>query len=152
MTVIKLSEIVDALEMQSETMLCYFNKKTGEIVPINEEEMVAAENGELDAPEWQEEDIKAVREVLETDDYVALPSGFDINEYEMMEKFCLSVKDKKIADDLFGVIKGRGAFRRFKDKICEQGLEQDWYKHKDHAYREIAKEWCESNGIEFMEY
>jgi len=153
MTVIKLSDIVDAMQMQSETMSNYLNKKTGEIVPISEEEMDAAENDEPieDSPEWQEEGIKTAKEILETDDYIPLPSPFDIHEYEIMERFCLSIKDQKISDDLYSAIKGSGAFRRFKDKVQRHGIEQDWYKYQDASYRKIAKEWCEENRIKFME-
>ena len=41
--------------------------------------------------------------------------------------------------------------RRFKDKILEYDIEQDWYQYKDDAYREIAKRWCETNGVDFIE-
>jgi hypothetical protein len=150
---IKLSDIIDAMQMQSETVSCYLNKKTRELVPISEEDMDAAEDDELaeDAPEGQEEGIQTARAMLDTGNYIALPSQFDIDEYSMMERFCLSIKDQKIADSLFDTIKGRGAFRRFKDKVHEYGVEQDWYKHRDCSCLEIAKAWCEENGIEFME-
>lgn len=153
MMIVKLSDIIDAMQMQSETMSCYLNKKTGEITPISEEEMDAAENGEFtdEAPEWQQEGIKTAREILETDDYISLPSQFDIHEYEIMEKFCSSIKDQQVSADLYELIKGRGAFRRFKNKILQYDIEQDWYQHRDAAYREIAKEWCEENKIEFLE-
>ena len=150
---IKLSDIFDAMQMQSETMFFYLNKKTGEVVSISEEEMDAAEDDELseDAPEWQEEGIKTARDILDTDDYIALPSQFDINEYEMMERFCLSVKDQRVADSLFSAIKGRGAFQRFKEKIHEHGLEQDWYQYRYSSYIKIAKQWCCDNDVEFHE-
>lgn len=81
------------MQMQFEMTAHYLNKKTGGIVLVSEEEMSAAENDESieDAPEWQEESIKIAKELLETDDYIPLPSQFDIHEYAMMEKFCLSL-------------------------------------------------------------
>ena len=39
MPVVKLNDIVDAMQMQSEMMAHYFNKKTGEIISISQEEM-----------------------------------------------------------------------------------------------------------------
>ena len=153
MLAVKLSDIVDAMQMQSEEMFHYLNKKTGEIVLVSREEMDAAENDELadEASQWQEEGIQTAQDILETDDYIPLPSQFDIHEYDMMEKFCLSIKDQEISNDLYRCIKGNGAFRRFKDKISQYGIEQDWYQHRDAAYREMAKEWCEENKIEFIE-
>lgn len=120
---IKLSEIIDAMQMQSEMMFHYLNKKTGEIIPISEEEMNAAGNSELldNAPEWQENCIKTAKKIRETDDYISLPSQFDIHEYDIMEKFCLSIKDQKISDDLSSAIKDRGAFQQFKAKIPQHG-------------------------------
>ena len=151
MPIVKLSDIVDAMDMTSDTTFNYLNKKTGEIIPVSQEEMDAAENEEdiEDFPDWQQDSIKTAQEILATDDYISLPSQFDIHEYNMMERFCLSVKDEKISDILYSAIKGRGAFRRFKDRILEYGVEQDWYQYRDNAYREMAKEWCENNNIEF---
>lgn len=153
MPIVKLSDIVDAMDMTSDTMTHYLNKKTGEVIPISEEEMNAAENEESfeDFPEWQQDSIKTAQDILATNDYISLPSQFDIHEYDMMERFCLSVKDEKISDDLYGAIKGRGAFRRFKDMILEYGIEQDWYQFRDSAYRKKAREWCKANSIKFTE-
>lgn len=149
--VVKLRAIIDAMEMQSDTMSHYLNKKTGEVILISEEEMEAAESDEPieEFPEWQRENIKTACEIIETDDYIPLPSQFDIHEYEIMERFCLLVKDKESSDILYDSIKGRGAFRRFKDKIFQYGIEQDWYQYRNTAYRKIARQWCEDNGVEF---
>ncbi len=153
MPVVKLSELVDALEFQSDTASHYLNKKTGAIVLVTEEDISAAEDDELaeDAPDWQKETIVLAKEVLETDNYLELPSQFDVDEYRMMEKFCLSLKDMKVCEDLYESIKGHGAFRRFKAKLQEYELDQDWFKYKDAAYREFAKDWCEANKIEYFE-
>jgi len=153
MPIVKLSDIVDAMDMASDMMTHYLNKKTGGVIPVSQEEMDAAENEDdpKDFPDWQQDIIKVARGIMETDEYISLPSQFDIHEYDMMERFCLSLKDEKISGDLYGTIKGKGAFRRFKDKILEYGIEQDWYQYKDNAYRAKAREWCEENNVEFTE-
>jgi hypothetical protein len=119
MAIINLSDIVEAVQMESEVMIHYLNKNTGEIVPINKEEID--------------------KETLEEDDYIPLPSQLDIHEYEIMKKFCLSRKDQRISDDLWAAITGRGAFRQFKNKILQYGIDQSWHQYIDVAYREIAK-------------
>lgn len=153
MAIVKLRDIVDAMDMTFDTMTYYLSKKTGEVVSIGDEEMDAAENEDdlQDFLDWQHDNIEIAREILATDDYVALPSQFDIHEYDIMERFCLSINDDKVSDDLYADIKGRGAFRRFKDKIFEHGIEQDWYQYKDDAYCEKARDWCIENSIEFTE-
>ena len=93
---VKISDIIDGMEMQSDTASSYFNKKTGKIVLISEEEMHAAENEESidDFPDWQQDSIKTAQEIIEANDYIPLPSQFDIHEYNIMEKFCYQLKMK----------------------------------------------------------
>ncbi len=62
----------------------------------------------------------------------------------MMESFAYD-RDERLVN----AIKGSGAFRRFKDMAEEIGLIDDWYEFRDNCYRERAKEWCESHGIEW---
>ncbi len=50
---------------------------------------------------------------------------------------------------LAGAIRGRGAFRRFKDGIRQMGIEEQWYDYQGDAYKRMAIEWCEENGIEY---
>jgi Uncharacterised protein family (UPF0158) len=77
--------------------------------------------------------------------YVKLPDKGDINEYDIMEEFA---EDN---DELSRAMRGRGTFRRFKDEIIEQCIEDDWYDFKEKALIEIAREWCEENGIVYKE-
>lgn len=85
------------------------------------------------------------------DDYIPLPSSFDIHEYHIMERFCLSITDDKLRDTMSGSIRGRGAFRRFKDNMRRYNIEEDWYKYRDEALKQIAIEWCEENDIDFTD-
>jgi len=84
---------------------------------------------------------------VETEHYLPLPDRFEINEYHIMERFCLSVDDADIREDLCDAIRGRGAFRRFKDRVQVYGMAEDWYRYRDAALREIARAWCEAHGI-----
>ena len=68
-----------------------------------------------------------------------------------MERFCLSVDDEDMRDNLCNAIRGRGAFRSFKDKIHEYGIAEDWYQYRDAALRDIAVTWCEAHGIAYTE-
>ncbi|MBD3218536.1 MAG: hypothetical protein GF310_09695, partial [candidate division Zixibacteria bacterium] len=74
---------------------------------------------------------------------------FEINEYRMMEKFALSVTDQSNSDELYYALKGRGAFRFFKDTVWRLGLRDEWFKYRDSQYEELAIWWCEHNGIEY---
>ena len=64
-----------------------------------------------------------------------------------MERFCLAVDDDDVREELCEAIRGRGAFRRVKDRAHVSGLTQAWYRYRDAALREIALAWCEEHGI-----
>jgi Uncharacterised protein family (UPF0158) len=72
-------------------------------------------------------------------------------KYRIMERFCLSVDDEDIRDDLCNAIRGRGAFRYFKDRIHAYGIAEEWYRYRDAVLREIAMAWCEAHGLRYTE-
>lgn len=47
--------------------------------------------------------------------------------------------------------RGKGAFRRFKDRLYDFDLQEKWYKYRDDCYEQIARDWCERFGIEIEE-
>jgi len=149
---VKLDDIVDGLESQSDESSSFLNKKTGEVVLITDEELNAAEENEPieDFPDWQQDQVRIAKEIIaETGDYISLPTKFDINEYRVMERFCLSLDDPEMSDLFYGLIKGGGAFRRFKNAIHKYEIADEWYSYRDNALKEIAIEWCRENNIEF---
>lgn len=152
---VKLSDIVEAMDLQTEELSPYLNRKTGTVVTVSNEDFRAAEEGGSleEYPERQHELIQAAREILEDDEgiYIRLPTKFHIDEWQIMDDFAHWVKDGRISEELVYALRGRGAFRRFKDAIHRLGVAEDWYKYKDQALREIAIEWCEAHGIPFPE-
>ena len=151
---VKLNEIIEGLEFQSDERHSFLEKRTGEVVSITDEEMQAAEDDESieDFTDWQRDLVRIAKEITdETGDYIALPTKFDINEYSIMEEFCLSLNDVEMRETFSNLIKGSGAFGRFKDAIHEYDIADDWYKYHEDALKEIAIEWCRENGIEFDE-
>ena len=150
---VKLKDVIEGLEFLTDEGTSYLNTTTGEVVYVTTEELRAAEEEAPleDCPDWQHDAIRIAKEILETDDYLPLPTKFDIHEYRIMERFCLSVDDEDIRDDLCNAIRGRGAFRYFKDRIHAYGIAEDWYRYRDAALREIAIAWCEEHGIQYTE-
>ncbi len=101
---------------------------------------------------WEQEAIHMAMNVLESEeDFISLPSKFEIHEYQIMENFCLSLDDEKLKGKIYGSIKGSGAFRRFKDCIFEYGIEKNWFQYRREALKRIAIDWCEGNGIPYTE-
>ena len=82
---VKLKDIIEGLEFQSDEGSSYLNTMTGEVIYITEEELRAAEEDAPleDFPTWQHEAIRIAGEMLETDHYRPLPTKFDIHEYRI---------------------------------------------------------------------
>lgn len=146
---VKLDDVIKALESAGDDHAHYLDKRTGEIVLITNEEMEAAEDDELilECPEWQRESILKAREILKSENFVALPDQFDIHEYKIMEAFCLEVQDGNLGETLRGLIKGSGAFRRFKNAINTRGIEEDWYQFRRTEFEKLATQWLEQEGL-----
>lgn len=148
---VALHEIIDAMQWQSDEMTAYLNIKTGQAVPVGDEDLAAAEVGETDSDraDWEVEALEIARGVLAGEDYIPLPDRFEIDEYRMMERFAYGVTDAAASAHLRRAIQGRGAFRYFKDSVHELGLAQEWYAYRDRQYEEIAITWCEVNSVEY---
>jgi len=105
----------------------YLNLKTGEVFSVSDDDFRTAEEEEAvdHLPDWQQEDIKTAIDVLENfDDY---------------------------KDTLLDAIRGKGAFRRFQDKIRHLGVEAEWYAFRNGQYQQIAVKWCNNHNINYIE-
>jgi len=152
--VVSLRDLVDELQTLSDECRAYLNKTTGEVISITNDDFAIVEENDGDWSEYdklEKEFFEKVEKVLSSDDYLELPSQYDIHEYEIMERFCLSIPDEKISDVFLDMIRGSGAFRRFKDLIYRYNIEKDWFKFKDEAYKEIAISWLEHNGFPYSD-
>ncbi len=149
--IVKIEDIIEGLEFQSNDMKAFLNLRNGQVITVTDEELLAVEDEEPieQFPEWQQDSIRMAQEILEEDYFIPLPSQFDINEYSIIEEFCLDIEDDNIRETIYSSIKGSRAFRRFKEKIRRIGIEEEWYKYRDEAIKRIAIEWCEENGITY---
>jgi len=149
---VSLDEVVTAMDLPGDDLVSYLNRRTGELVTVTEEDLRAAESDTepADASDWQAEMVAKAREVLQSDDFLALPDKFEIHEYAIMERFCWQVEDEPVRNALLARIRGRGAFRRFRELLSESGITDQWYAYRQHALEEIAAEWLEANGIAYV--
>ncbi|MEZ5357747.1 MAG: UPF0158 family protein [Candidatus Zixiibacteriota bacterium] len=147
-TMISLSEIVDAMQMQSSTIAVYMHRLTGEYIPVADEDLTDIEAGEKISSLTGIE-LAPIREALDSPDYIPLPTLYDINEYRMMAEFAEQCPDDAAFERLAAALRGAGAFRRFKDAVIRLNLENDWYAFKNESFKRIAIEWCGEHGIKF---
>jgi len=149
--IVSLRDVIDEMEMISDEATSYINRKTGELITVTNEMFSLAEDPDEaeDAPEWQKELLPKVREVTASEDFIPLPSKFDIHEWSIMERFARSVADGDLRDELEAALHGRGAFVRFKEALHRRGIADAWYRYRDAALAAIAIDFLETHGIEF---
>ncbi len=148
---VSLRDFIDSMDVFSDEHHPYLNRRSGELVTITDEEISLAEQGlEPQAyPEWQIEIIEKTKEVLESEEYLPLPSRFDIHEYAIMERFCSSIEDEPLREELLDQIRGPGAFRRFKDALHRHNVADNWYSYREDTLAEIAVGWLTAHRIRY---
>lgn len=138
--IIRLEQVLDAIETADDAFTYFFDTQTGETVFLSD-------------PMITGESYEELEELIESsgDRFLRFPTKYDIHEYSIMENFVYSLPAGAAHQELANAICGRGAFRRLKNGIRYHRLEQQWYDYRDQAYREIAIRWCRDEGLEYTE-
>ena len=137
--------VYDAIESANEVYDQYLDTDAMEVVSLP--------NMDSDFAEVLDED-EELMELIENDKYnrfLPLPSQFDLQEYSVMEDYIDELEDKQLAQRLARAIRGRGAFRRFKDILIDLGKIQSWYDYQDQYYWNFARRWCRGYNLEFLD-
>jgi hypothetical protein len=145
-----LDDLIDALEMQSDTIFPYLDRETGEVFLMSQESLSLSE-AEQDyiarLPDWQKEEAELAIRIQSTDRYLELPDRFEVNEWNIMDEFSQQVKREPIRNNLLHVIHGNHPFRRFKDQITNHDLWDEWNQFRRQAFAEILRDWSEENSV-----
>lgn len=128
-----IDKIYEALEMVSDDLKGYYNIKTGQILWISE----YCDNDEDDTEELE----------CNWENCIALPTQYEIDEYSMMDAFAYRYEGTEIGNILRNCLYGKGAFRRFKDKVFYLGIRDEWFEFRDNEYRKVAERWCRDNEL-----
>lgn len=159
---IKLQEIIDGIDEQWEESRNYYDRETEELFYLSGTTADEIESRDIDELSGWEKEIAKTYALIQEDEekayknknykrrFIALPGKFEVDEYHLMERFSLD-QPVEISEELLNVIRGKGAFRYFKDTIDRIGLRDEWFKYKADYLGELAKEFCEANEIEYAE-
>jgi hypothetical protein len=151
MPTVRLTDIVDALEMQFDESPSYLDLDSGHVETVARDLLREAEEAvddeEPNLPEWQQQEWKIAKRIVSADRFRKLPTKFDVHEWAIMEKFSQEVKSDEVREDLLRAIHGAGAFRMFKDAIRRHRIEAAWFAFRAEALKQIARDWCEENHI-----
>jgi len=152
---IKLSELVEALEFDSDSQVTRVDLLNGCVVSVSAEVFRAVEEDDAEAlqdlPDWQKDEVEIARAIMADsgERFVDAPDKFDFHEYRHMERFIGTVENAEAAEQLWRAIKGKGAFRYFKDTASRLGLLEQWYRYRDEALKEFVAAWAEAKNIPY---
>ena len=152
---VDVEDIAMIMDNQDRSDSYYLDIETGETISIPEEIMTALEMGESceGLPAWELELLPQAKEIIEgSDRYEEIPTRDSHQAFTLMVEFTREVEDRKLQKELDSALKGKGAFRRFKDRLREYpDIEKQWFKFKAAQDKKEVRDWLESIGIEMEE-
>jgi hypothetical protein len=133
----------------------YLDKETGETVAIPDELMRALdeEDSPEDLPKWELELLPVAKEIFEgSERYEEIPTRPSGEAYRIRVDFTANVRDPKLRSKLGSSLQARGAFRRFRDTLCQfPEEEKKWFRFQAEKDKEEVKDWLAGIGIELEE-
>ena len=143
---LKLTELVEAMEITPEYLMSYADLENNQIIAI----ISGLDDGMLEDDFLKELEVNELKIEKNPKQYIALPDKFDINEMRAMRDFALSIEDQKFSNSLFDVLHHAGAYRNFKNLIHNFEVADRWYQYRADHFMEVARSFCEDNKIEFV--
>ncbi len=147
---VALHTVVTALERLTDEQGAFLNPSTGEVVILTNDELYAVEREDESASlELTPDRIARARAVIESEEFVFLPTCFDYNEQRIKEDFCASIADESVRRDLLEAMAAEESAQRFSRVIRSHGLEERWSQSRRKAIEALAAAWLEKHGIPF---
>jgi len=133
-------ELITALEYHGYEAKYVFDRETGEVIFMPDEDIV----GDV----MDDELVEAIEEGWGTR-YITIKPVSSSEGWDVMCDFIGTIGDERIANRLYKAIEGRSPFRRFKDELLNYPeLRETWLRFHDEAFIELAKRWLAENKIE----
>lgn len=171
---IDLTDLVNAFDSGSEEVAAYLDVDTGEVVWVTSEvrreleridqdigedlvddearqAAIAAAAVERGLPAWMVEPLQEADRVEAGFGarFIRVPRPEPHESYEDIEAFIDTVRNAGLREQLWIAVRGRGAFRRFKDVLADHPVERErWFAFKAERVRERVLEWLAEEGIE----
>ena len=152
-----LSDLMDTLEFESSEHVTRYDRQTGRIVMVEESVLRNIEESDEEAlaglSEWQNEEVEIARAIVADtgDRFIDPPDRFEFHEYRQMERFIGSLRNEAASEELWRAIKGKGAFRYFKDTLHRLGLQDQWYRYRQMAMKEFVIDWADANKVSYTD-
>ncbi len=169
-----LSELAEAFEDASQEIDRFLDLETGQVIMITDETreelnkiyaQVYGKGGEektpfdealrwRNLPDWEQALLVEADQVEQGfgERYIRVPQADSRAAYQDMEAFIETVADPRLANLLEYAIRGRGAFRRFKDVLADHPPDRErWFVFKGQQLRLRVLEWLAEEEIEAID-
>jgi len=153
MKAVKLSDLIEAFEIDSDEFASYVDLQTGEIVQVDHALLSAVEEGDDDLDgelgNWEKSEVRIAQAIVSDpgERYVDVADKAALNELRQMERFVAGLKKPAAAKELSNALKGKGAIRSFKDAATRLGVLDQWYTFRDDAVRTCLLNWAKANDV-----
>jgi hypothetical protein len=168
---VDIEELAMAMDMDFPEQHNFLDLETGEIVTYTDEfareledvydEIYDEEGSRVisleeylegrDDPDWQKEVLLTIDrvELGYGERYIRVEPDDRHADYHDMERFIDTVEDPDLRDRLWNAIRGRGAFRYFRDVVAERPeVEERWFEFKDQRLQQRVRDWLALRNIE----
>ncbi len=138
-------EMVEMAMEDSDLSHSYFlDTQTGEVIALS------------DYDDFTEEREHLLEEIDGSDQYLPIERISTHEAYQWMEAFVAEIvepKNARVAEKLYRALRGKGAFRRFKDALNSAGEQwvQTWYHWREVRFDKAIKEWFTDESLETIE-
>ena len=149
--IVSLTKVSEEIDSLVEGFTAYLNTQTGELYSFADDVLISleVESDDAELPGWEREERAKAREICDSDDWIELPSKVDLHEWDLMEEFSLSIEVSRLREELLNAIRGRGAFRYFKDTIHRHGISEQWYAFRAAGIAAVVADWLDDEGIAY---
>ena len=133
---------------KSDVLQGYVDIESGKVVLLGEEFSEESDRTE----ESEEERLEHVFSIEDHwQQYLALPNVYDGEELGIMESFTDELLDASQAAALREALQGQGAVTRFGRQLRKLCLKEVWQVYLKERMRDIARDWCEENDVDYDE-
>jgi hypothetical protein len=144
-----LDEVVGEMEIAQEGYRAFLNRQTGEVYGTTDTLLDDVDQEVEALPDWEQEMVAKVREILDSQEWIEIPTRHSHEDYRLMERYCLDCVGSRSQEELRVALQGRGAFGRFKDVLHRRGLLDEWYRYRREELTAEAMAWLEAEGIPY---
>lgn len=146
---VNLNDLIECMQLNTEEMSHYYNKKTGIIIYIQDESVSEYNKNDIDIienyEEFEQEIIKNIYDFsINKSDYIMIPELNQDTILEEMKKFTISHGLLTIDS-----LNNSNTIESLRNLIYSNNLIEDWYIQLEEIEFNIAKKWCVNNNIRF---